>query len=529
MRHHLAKLTPVVLGGCSLLYNPNNIAKPPVDASDAQMVDAELMADAAIDAPPIIDVDPTMLAVTDAWPGVIYEGQGVDNSAQAMLVIKGQHFAADAMVTVTPMTDLTLGTPTVSAHHDYIAVPITFAISATDTGLVPLTITVNETGATAKDLPNKVSVQYLKKLTNPTLTLPLETRYSQVALTGTPTFAGDLTQPVIIHSVSSITCASNGTAMFNAKGATATDTGGAAAGPGGCSGGDEGAAGGCPSPAVGGGGSTSGGNGGGGGGFGTAGQSGGGNNGGVAHGSPLVISYAGVTADGSDRNQASGGGGGTADGLILVSGGGGGGGGGGTVEMTAGGDIKCGSIDVTGGKGADGASTLTGGRGGGGGGAGGLVVLRTDRGSITGAAMTVNGGLGGTKAGTGSNGGAGGVGRMRVDTAGTTVPSATPAQSLHRGLSFASSTMPIYTTPSPTVTLLGTPGDVFDMYVVDGAGAPHEGEPKSQTVDGTGMISLQVTLLAGYNRLCATLRPGTRNLTDRYSLADTCIELTYLP
>jgi hypothetical protein len=528
MGHYLAKLTPVFLSGCSLLYNPNNIKPPPVDASDAQDIDAEMMADASIDAPPIIDVDPTMLAVSDAWPAVIYEGQGVDNSAQAMLVIKGAHFAADATVSVSPMTDLTLGTPTISAHHDYIAVPITFAISATDTGAVPITITVNETGASAPvTLAGKVSVQYLKKLTNPALTLPLEERYSQVALTGAPTFTGDLTSPVIIRSVSSITCASNGTGAFNAKGGSTTNTNGAAGGPGGCGGGDEGAAGGCANPLVGGGGSTSGGNGGGGGGYGSMGQNGG-STGGVAHGSALILSYAGTDATGTDRNQASGGGGGTADGILLPSGGGGGGGGGGAVELTAGGDIKCGAIDVTGGTGANAAGTLTGGGGGGGGGAGGVIVLRTDRGTITGAAMTANGGGGGNKSGSGSNGGAGGIGRMRVNAPGN-LPAATPSGALHRGLSFASSTMPIYTTPSPSVTLLGAAGDVFDMYVVDGAGVAHEGEPKNVTMDGSGMMALQVTLLAGYNRLCATIRPGTRNLTDRYSLTDTCIELTYLP
>jgi hypothetical protein len=88
--------------------------------------------------------------------------------------------------------------------------------------------------------------------------------------------------------------------------------------------------------------------------------------------------------------------------------------------------------------------------------------------------------------------------------------------------------MAIYTSASPMVTLLGTPGDLFDMYVVDGAGVAHEGEPKNQTMDPSGMMALQVTLLPGYNRLCATLKPGARSLTDRYNLADTCIELTLL-
>ncbi|HUS29076.1 MAG TPA: hypothetical protein VMZ53_11215 [Kofleriaceae bacterium] len=528
MRHHLAKLTPVLLGGCSLLYNPNNISKPPVDATDGPLeIDAAPMIDGAIDAPPNYTVDPTMLTVIDAWPHDIYEGQGLDNSSPVNLVIYGHHFAPDATVAINPSAGLTVGTPTISANHDYIVVPITAAVSATDTGSAALTITVSETGATPFDLSGKVSLQYLKSLTNGTLTLPLDTRYARVALPATVTFAGDLASPVRIHSMSSITCGNGTTNGFAAKGGTATNTTGAAGGPGGCSGGNEGAAGGCGAPLIGGGGSTSGANGGGGGGHGTAGTSGGGNNGGAAHGSPLLLTFTGAAADGSDYNQASGGGGGTADGLILASGGGGGGGGGGSVEMVAGGDIKCGAIDVSGGKGADGAGTL-GGTGGGGGGAGGALIVRTGRGTIMNASLLASGGGGGAKQGTGSNGGAGGVGRVRVDTAGA-LPTVTPGAALHRGLSFASSTMPFYTVPNPMVTLLGTAGDSFDMYVVDDAGVAHEGEPKNQMIGTTGMTTLQVTLLPGYNRLCATIKPGVRDKDNAFSLADTCIEIAYLP
>jgi hypothetical protein len=256
-------------------------------------------------------------------------------------------------------------------------------------------------------------------------------------------------------------------------------------------------------------------------------------NAGEQHGSPLILSYAGSTADGSDRNGSGGGGGGTAEGINLGTGGGGGGGGG-TVEMTAGGDIKCGSIDVSGGGGAAGTLLGLGAKsGGGGGGSGGALVMRTDRGTIaiagSGTNLKANAGPGGAHAGaSGTDGGTGGVGRIRVDTAGT-LPTTGPTGVFHRGLSFAAATMPIYTVDNPTISILGAPGDQFDMYVVDGAGAAHEGEPKNQTIDGSAMISLQVTLVAGYNRLCATLKPGTRSLTDRYNLAETCIELTYLP
>src|SRR6476646_8399601 len=114
MRQHLAKLTPVLLGGCSLIYNPNNIEKPPADASDANMIDTTQMIDARIDAPALADANPAALTVLDASPGVI----------------SGHHFIPGATVQISPATDLTVGAPTVSANGDFIAVPITATISA---------------------------------------------------------------------------------------------------------------------------------------------------------------------------------------------------------------------------------------------------------------------------------------------------------------------------------------------------------------------------------------------------------------
>ena len=145
----------------------------------------------------------------------------------------------------------------------------------------------------------------------------------------------------------------------------------------------------------------------------------------------------------------------------------------------------------------------------------------------TGSALTATGGATGAGA-SGGAGGMGGVGRIRVDAPGT-LPTTTPTGVLHRGLAFATATMAIYTVDNPMVTLLGTAGDVFDMYVIDSAGVEHTGEPQNQTIDGTGMKTMQITLLPGYNRLCATIRPGTRDKTDPFSLADKCVEVAYLP
>ena len=76
---HLAKLAPALLvGGCSLIYNPSNINKPPADATDAQMT-----ADAAIDAPMLADANPADLVIQQISPATIYEGQGTGGSRPA--------------------------------------------------------------------------------------------------------------------------------------------------------------------------------------------------------------------------------------------------------------------------------------------------------------------------------------------------------------------------------------------------------------------------------------------------------------
>ena len=244
MRQSLALVAPALFAsGCSLIYNPNNIEKPPSDATDAPLIDAEMTADARVDAPPLADANPGAMVVEDASPTVIYEGQGVDNSPPAVLVIRGHHFTPGATVTLSPNTGLTVGTPMIAMNGDYIMVPVTAAVDAsTASALVPLTITVDEPGATPQALANKVSLQQLPHLTGGTLTLPLADRYSRVAISANPTINGTA-GPVLIRSMSSITCGT-GTGAITARGANASGTSGGNAGPGGCAGGDEAAPGG---------------------------------------------------------------------------------------------------------------------------------------------------------------------------------------------------------------------------------------------------------------------------------------------
>src|SRR6476660_3802197 len=117
MRQQVAKLWPLFfVGGCSFVYNPDKIGN-----TDA----------AIIDAPPA-DADPTMLMLEDVAPHVIFEGQGVGGSREALLVIRGHHIVPDGIeVSISPNAGLTLGTPTVAKNGDYLAVPVTVAISAT--------------------------------------------------------------------------------------------------------------------------------------------------------------------------------------------------------------------------------------------------------------------------------------------------------------------------------------------------------------------------------------------------------------
>jgi len=89
---------------------------------------------------------------------------------------------------------------------------------------------------------------------------------------------------------------------------------------------------------------------------------------------------------------------------------------------------------------------------------------------------------------------------------------------------FATATPTIVTDVNPTMMVLGESMDVVDGYDIDAMATEHDGEPKNQMfVNGT--LQLVPAMLAGYNKLCLTLAPGTR----RAELADTCIEIAYLP
>ena len=72
MRQWVALLiAPAFVGACSLLYNPSNLGKGNPDASDAPRIDAPMTADAAIDAPPLADANPSMLSLDAVYPTAV--------------------------------------------------------------------------------------------------------------------------------------------------------------------------------------------------------------------------------------------------------------------------------------------------------------------------------------------------------------------------------------------------------------------------------------------------------------------------
>src|SRR5512140_2923032 len=349
----------IAVTGCSLLYNPNNLPAPVVDA-------------------PVI-VDPSMLTVTGAGPAMLLEGQGVDGTRPAILAIMGTNFGPSATVRVfatgseTPMIAVNNNDPMsvaqVSSTSDVIAVPVTLPI---DTKLpadpasamqdIPLTIEVSQPvgdGLITKTLTGVVALRTLPELIAPTDSASLRPMYSQVDLSGPLTFtAAPNTPRALIRSASTIrlkdvTVSANGNAPGpgGATGGTANMMGG---------GGPSGGAGALAS-------------GGGGGGFATAGGDGTAK-GGAPNGDPLISSYA--------SNISAGGGGGTVTG----------GGGGGTLELTAAGDVSVGAIAANGGAGTSGAAGV----GGGGGGAGGIVLIRSGGTATLGGAITASAGAGGS-------------------------------------------------------------------------------------------------------------------------------------
>ena len=524
MRQLLVTLTPALLvGGCSWIYNPSNILKP--DALADAKPDAFMQSDARVDTPIPRDADPSMLTIDAVAPSVINEGAGDGHSRNALIVVHGHHMTQAATAQIMGAANVSVVSQQVSADGDYMAVLVHAAVdmtAATDSGTTPLTVQVNEPGAPGPAmLTGMLSLQNLPQLAiannqvlDSTMLAPL---YSQVTGTGTATFSGDSDHQAVIRAVSSIVVGT-----LQVKGGNAVKDAPGLGGAGGCDGGAVGATGGCSGftgPGAGGGGLGGGGGGGNAAGAGAGNGTGAGSAGGM-DGNPQVVNY---VTDASGTNRGNGGGGGGM-GTVLLGGlkGGAGGGAGGTLELDAGGDITA-TLDASGGNGGNAqAGTLGGDAGGGGGGAGGIIVVRSQAGTVA-VTATAKGGTAGLPVNSGGGGGAGAFGKIRIDMPSGNVPTTMPLT--HRGPSFDAATMQIVTDVNPNMTVLGQTGDMIaDAYDEDELGHDHNGEP-SGAMFANGTINLVPAMRAGYNKLCLTLAPGQRH----NDLADTCIEVAYLP
>lgn len=493
MRQQVAKLWPVVfVGGCSLVYNENNIDGP----SDARPIDAP---DAAIDA------NAADLMVTGVESPALIEGQGDDGSRPAVLVVRGTNIVAGATVAVTAESGTALvevvdEPAVISSQNDLIAVRV---IARVDTTLAAnattsLVVKVSQPSPLGGNVEKMTTWQLrgLDELVGATGTVntAMAREYSRVAVT---TLGISGSGKVIVRATASI-------AVTNAINVSAvTGTNSATPGPGGFAGGAggsneaDGMGPGFGKQGV------SGSKGGGGAGFSVAGGDGGSNigSGGQAAGDQLITRYA--------TNAGSGGGG--AQGF--------GGAGGGTLELTAGGNLMIGAlVSANGSVGKD--VALLG--AGGGGGSGGVVVLRSGATAMV-TGISVAGGAGGSSGlGLSGVGGPGRAGRARIDAVAISGDSG-PA---HRGVMFATEAPAIVRTTTPVLTLLGSSGDSFDLQRVTTNFAPLGAKT---TVDFGGATTLDdvVTpaLDAGFNRVCVVPKDsGLGNPESR-----NCIDLVYVP
>lgn len=499
MRWVSAASVALVVAGCSLIYNPNNLPAPtPHDAA-------------------IVDSDPTMPVLTEIAPAFIDEGQGAGGSAPALLVLRGKNLVnANLRVTLTPTNGAkVLLDPVVEARassdFNYVVFKVTAQVDkdlAADIH-VPLDVTITQ------DAPGGVAVSSqplsgmltlhghaeLKATTATTLTAPLDPTYSVVQLAGV-TFNG--TVPAQLHAISSIT-----TGAISASAVAATPGPGGFAGGKTQGGGGGGGAAGTAPPVAGNGG------GGGGAGFASVGSdgatpgSGGAMGGAAGHlaGNDLLVPL--------ESNLPSAGGGGGAGSLAGGAAGGVGGAGAGVVVLVAGGDITTGDIAANGGTGGKGAAGLGSG-GGGGGGAGGAVLVSSAGGAVVTGKINVIAGPGGSPGGGASSGG-----RVRWDAGSGSAPSS-PDRPAHRGPAFMVTTR-VFTTLPQRLALIGTRGDGFNVSVTDQDHAVHDGGHFIFDADNTAMIT--PPLNPGYNRVCITLDGGTQGHLE----AEKCLDVAYLP
>lgn len=497
--------------GCSLIYNPSDLPNPATDA---------ILPDVTPDMPVIpVDADPALLEITDVSPREILEGQGIDNSRRAVIVVTGVNIVSGATIQVTAHAG-EAATPKITVHNEdvvvstdglNIAVPITVDVDeAIGPGVIagirldvsvtqptagePITKTLSER-ATPDD-PILTLRGLREQLGGGTLTIDLSQprhEFSKIDATAI-TFTGNANIPVI-EAVSSLKVVNPISVNANNQTAGFGGANGGAGGPGGLLDGSTGSlgtgtGGGTPS--------------GGGGSFGEEGMAGPGAPGEVAGQAslPTLVS----------PNRGSGGAGG--NGQPLGAAGGNGGGGGGTIALTAGGDLTIGAITANGG-------AATGGGLAGGGGSGGAVLLRAGNTiAITGAGISA---IGGTSSGNGK----GGNGRVRFDAGlkATSVTASTPLPG-HRGAMLDVGTPLIVRDQTPELTFQGL-GMTGFSYTVENADASLTRAPVSLEMPGNNTLIAPITvdLFRGVNVFCVRVEGANGSVAT----GKNCMTIVFVP
>lgn len=492
-------------GGCSFIYNPDNIAK---GDGGTHAVDVEIVA----------DVNPAAIALTSVYPALVYEGVGQGNSRPALIVVRGTNIAPNATVTVVPVTgapsQVTVVGTKVALDHNFIAIslavpvdPLQDETGAKAVARLGLTISVDNGGGVVKAIDGAsdggLKLVFLDQLTAP-ITAPPDPgkRYSAINVAAANPFAASATASVIhLRSESAI--------VFGA-GVTANASG-TVPGPGGCAGGDKATS----APAMNSlmyacsAGAGNGSSGGGGGGHAAAGGSGS-----VAGLGSVAATGGGVR--GSDpildlTAEAGGGGGG---GGITVGSEGTGGGGGGIIYLDAAGDLTA-SISANGAQGMSGSAS-------GGGGAGGTILLKAG-GMLSAPSVTATPGA--AQGSGGGAGGAGGTGRIRFDAA-SGMPTATPAA--YQGATFKTVSSYSYVQNVSSSAELQVIGPIGVTGFVGQVYGPNDsaGSSFDLSFGGGGLAQPTVGLTAGYNRICVGV-PGSNILVHPESA--NCAEMAFLP
>lgn len=503
------------LAGCSLIYNPANLPDPLSDG----VIEPDAMPDMQVIP---IDADPGLLEITDVSPRELLEGQGIDGSRKAVVIVTGVNMIETATVqitahageTQTPAITVDNAAVQVSIDGLTLAVPVTVDIDpaigpTAAVGSIRLDVTVTQPtagGPVSKTLSERGTPE------DPVLTLvgleehlagPLaialdqpRKRFAKIDAT-TLTFTGSGDLP-FVEAVSSITIADP----------VSVDGNGITAGPGNPNNGGSGGQGILGEPGSPGNGDGKGLPNAGGGGFGTAGQGGADGTGGGQVGAANLASLA-------SPNLGSGGAG--AAGPALNARGGDGGGGGGTIAITAGGNLAFERITANGGNGVQRNGNT------GGGGSGGAVLLRAGN-TIT---IEAGGGvsaIGGTSA---QNGGGGGAGRVRFDAGvkATSVAS-TPAVG-HRGVMLDAATPLIVRDQRPAIMIHGQPNTDYKYTVENEAGTMTRlsgdlGIPSGGTA---AEDALAVDLFRGFNRVCLRVQNATGNEPEGVN----CVTIAFVP